>query len=623
MKKIHNSHLLSLTSTLASVASLAVVISPAMVYAQDDFIIADGAITPAVKASKGTASVLASPQPVLSPFKEDGDSKDAKKSVPVVTSSNEIDALALPQANKVVTTAQKVPVNKTVAQDAPVAAAPEKKESFFGSLFGSKKEESIAIQSTDLPPVQDGYLKPSRYAKRLPVNVPHEVITEQGVSVKRVRPQGNLGYVAQVPVAPAFSPAPVVAAMPLAPAVSAPALPKPAPKALTPFDMPESQLAGLPNDGVMPLPQPVAPMPAAANTPAQPFDTAQVAYAQAPEQSSSMLGGLFSKSDGIYGHDQETVVKENRGFFEDKNAPVYTVDPNASKYKFLNGLELSVSTGLRVDDFDWNIASELNSTIPENVLSELQWSVQRYQVETGLKYTLPYAGVRGLYLEGMLSSSKTFSGDNQDSDYNTNYRRDEFSRSNNDASKGDASGGRFAVGYTFNYHEHRDPTVGYFTWTPVIGYAKEKQGYTMQDGFQTIPAYGSFDGLQSSYDAEWKTTFFGLRLEAGNHKNHMNLDFDYYKGNYDGEANWNLRDGFMHPRSFTQTADATGWKVGLMYSHEVLDNLGLYGAISYTTMQGEDGIDTVYLTDGTTASTTLNEVNLVSQYYSVGLNYRW
>jgi hypothetical protein len=157
----------------------------------------------------------------------------------------------------------------------------------------------------------------------------------------------------------------------------------------------------------------------------------------------------------------------------------------------------------------------------------------------------------------------------------------------------------------------------------VIGYAKEKQGYTMQDGFQTIPAYGSFDGLQSSYDAEWKTTFFGLRLEAGNHKNHMNLDFDYYKGNYDGEANWNLRDGFMHPRSFTQTADATGWKVGLMYSHEVLDNLGLYGAISYTTMQGEDGIDTVYLTDGTTASTTLNEVNLVSQYYSVGLNYRW
>ena len=175
---------------------------------------------------------------------------------------------------------------------------------------------------------------------------------------------------------------------------------------------------------------------------------------------------------------------------------------------------LSLSTGLRSDNLDWNIASNATGTSTPNILSELTWDdLKIYQLALAFESRFARAanGQKVLFMRAKASYGWIYDGKNQDSDYLGDNRTLEFSRSNNSADDGEVWDGSIGFGPRFTF------ATNHLEMMPLVGYSYHAQHLTITEGFQTVPPLGSFSGLDSSYDTEWYGPWVGLdfTLKAG------------------------------------------------------------------------------------------------------------
>lgn len=283
--------------------------------------------------------------------------------------------------------------------------------------------------------------------------------------------------------------------------------------------------------------------------------------------------------------------------------------------KFRPEVQMVFDAGYRRDDLDWNIAGDSSGHNP-NVLSELTWDdLESWQVKFMGSMIIPNI----VALRGYADYGWIFDGDNQDSDYLGDNKTYEFSRSNNKSDDGDVWDASLAVGYPFRWNQ-----AVIATFIPLVGYSKHEQNLKITDGYQTIPPLGSFPGLNSSYDTEWKGPFLGIdmRFKAGIPSNFAErfetyFTYEYHWADYHAKANWNLRDDLRHPKSFEHEADGTGWIIGGGVNFILQRHIALNFDINYQNWRATDGTDKVYFADGTTAKTRLNEVNWST--YAIGL----
>jgi hypothetical protein len=282
----------------------------------------------------------------------------------------------------------------------------------------------------------------------------------------------------------------------------------------------------------------------------------------------------------------------------------------------LNG-EGSIRSGYRRDRLDWSIAGDIGGQDP-NILSELTWrDLESYSVQANGR--LLRRGV--IAFVGDVDYGWFFSGDNQDSDYLLNNRQGEFSRSNNVSDDGfvlDASAG---IGYPWE----PAPSSRYdLTIMPQAGYSYHRQHLTMTDGFQTIPASGSFGGLNSRYVTTWQGPWAGLDFDFRPYeKFRAHLGVQYHWASYLANARWNLRDDFSQPKSYRHTADGQGLVVmgGVEYSLSDRWAIHLYG--KFQDWSTDPGIDRTFFSSGATSDTRLNQVNWESWSVSLGGQYRF
>ena len=285
--------------------------------------------------------------------------------------------------------------------------------------------------------------------------------------------------------------------------------------------------------------------------------------------------------------------------------------------QILTDSEISFRIGYRVDQLDWNIASDLSGTYTPNILSELTWD----DIES-VELQIDFSGklARQFYYHIDLSIAGIRKGKNQDSDYYGNNRTLEFSRSNNNASDGylgDISG---AIGYPIQLDEDGKKRL---RLTPLLGYSYHRQNLTMTDGVQTIaspdtPPLGPFPGLDSSYDAEWYGPWFGFELAFALAPGvALDIQFEHHVGEYLGVADWNLREDFQHPTSFEHTADSTGNSLSL---NLVIDRGWLWiVSAQFQKWQTDAGTAKIFFSNNTYAETRLNEVNWRSNSLSFGV----
>ncbi len=305
----------------------------------------------------------------------------------------------------------------------------------------------------------------------------------------------------------------------------------------------------------------------------------------------------------------------------------------ASARDVVERFDFDLTGGYRTDRIDWNIAGDLDGGNP-NVLSELTWEdLESYQVSAQGKLIMankrfPFGGM----LRGGVSFGDINSGANQDSDYSGDGRTGEYSRSNNRADSGNVWDGSLGGGVIFFNHSRT------FSLAPAVGFSYHEQNLTIHDGYQTlndpantpvsltgqIPAVGPIAGLNSNYEAQWRTGWLGLDVE------YMPAPFfdihgkaEFHSGKYEAEADWNLRSNFQHPKSFRHTTNkATGVVagVGIRAGHP---NLFFTIDYLYQKWQAEDGVDRTYFSDGTTSDTRLNEVNWEAASINAGMTVRF
>ena len=284
--------------------------------------------------------------------------------------------------------------------------------------------------------------------------------------------------------------------------------------------------------------------------------------------------------------------------------------------------DLAFSAGYRQDDLDWNIAGYLTVDNYVNVLSELTWDdLESYQVKFQGSLVWPnFIAVRGVADYGWI-----FDGDNQDSDYAGDDRTLEFSRSNNNSDDGDVWDVSIGIGYPF-----RTGGEVVITITPLVGYSHHEQNLTLTDGYQTIPHLGTFFGLDSSYDTQWYGPWLGIDLNfraaainAFAHRFETFFSYEYHWADYEAEADWNLRDDFAHPKSFAHDADGNGWIVRAGFNLILQQHIALNFNFDYQDWSTDSGTDKIFLADGSTAKTRLNEVNWSSYSLTLGVSIRF
>src|SRR5574337_373661 len=267
--------------------------------------------------------------------------------------------------------------------------------------------------------------------------------------------------------------------------------------------------------------------------------------------------------------------------------------------------DLTLSTGLRSDEFDWNIAGDTGGANP-NILSELTWrNLDIYELRGRLAVHM-----NRVYMRGSVAYGLIYNGENQDSDYNGDNRTLEFSRSNNrsdDGSVWDVSGG---IGYVFRLTPSSTATLDVI---PLAGFSYNRQNLTITDGFQTIPATGPFGGLNSTYEARWTGPWIGTDLVYRFDRLTLSGTLEYHVASYYAEANWNLRTDLSHPKSFEHTANGSGVVLSIGGDYALSKQWAIGGSLDYQDWRAEDGTDRTFFADGSIAETKLNEVNWTSE----------
>jgi hypothetical protein len=295
----------------------------------------------------------------------------------------------------------------------------------------------------------------------------------------------------------------------------------------------------------------------------------------------------------------------------------------------LEKIDLELNLGSRVDQFDWNIAGNSAGANP-NILSELTWEdLEILEINSQARIVmfnnrLPFGGMA----RASLNYGEIQDGAVQDSDYQYDGRTNEWSRSNSQADQGEVWDFTAGAGLVFRTRDHR------FTLAPLFGYSHHVQNLTIHDGYQVIsrdnpfssdPAedpqpVGPIVGLDSSYEARWRSGWAGLDLNfQPGPKFELHGSVELHAAEYKAEANWNLRDDLAHPRSFAQDSDEAAGVVttfGTRFGAGIMRfNLDL----RYQIWRAEDGVDKVYFADGSTSITRVNEINWESFSVSAGL----
>ncbi len=298
---------------------------------------------------------------------------------------------------------------------------------------------------------------------------------------------------------------------------------------------------------------------------------------------------------------------------------------------------IGIDSSHRVDHLDWNIAGDGNGQTP-NVLSELTWDeIEIAQLKGSGRLTfdldkMPFS----LYARGSVAYGRIYDGVNQDSDYGTDNRTSEFSRSNNRADDGSVFENSIGIGFQFNM---RMGDLGErIEISPLIGYSNHEQNLTMTDGNQTVsepslvpsdidftpPDLGRFSSLDSSYKTRWKGPWVGIDISFNNDfRQVLSFLFEYHWADYYAEADWNLVPEFLHPKSFEQDAEGTGYIASIGWQYLFNPHWSLSLGFDLQEWSTEAGTDTTFFSDGTIGLTRLNKVNWDSESYSMGLQYRF
>lgn len=282
---------------------------------------------------------------------------------------------------------------------------------------------------------------------------------------------------------------------------------------------------------------------------------------------------------------------------------------------------LSPYTEISKSELVFSIASDPSDNPVVPVLSQLTYSdIEAAGVGLEAGYTTGLFYGYGLLFKARISRSVIYDGKDQDSDYDRAVTEDgqiidyEFSRSY--AELGEDYIDRYQLTALLQKYDAYDSN---HTVSIGIGISGDEYGLRSINGIQTIPDEGPFNGLDSKYNASVDSLFLAFQYDYRVWPHSISFEYQYAKLNYDAIADWNLREDFSHPKSYTQEGNGYGNRISVRYNYEINNSSWLMISIGQIKDRIEDGYDKVFFSDGTAAVTTLNDVRIESN--TIELSY--
>lgn len=285
--------------------------------------------------------------------------------------------------------------------------------------------------------------------------------------------------------------------------------------------------------------------------------------------------------------------------------------------------------GIEKTDLEWNIAGTLSGDSP-NILSELTYrdlQSPTLGLMSSIEFPIGSSGLSALLIDVDISTGKIEQGEVQDSDYLGDNRTFEFSRSLSEINDDKVDRRDFAFGIKMPVTTSSENTI-----TFRIGSYELTQNMIATNGrqliarstldFSDIPiGNGQIPGLKSSYEFEWNTTWYGMEAELHHQWGRLILAGEIHDGNYNAKANWNLRDDFAHPVSFTHYAEGDGRVLSLGVVLPVAKTAEFTAVYRFEKWKTDEGIVTAFFSDGDIGSTQLNEVTAESSMLLLGVKW--
>jgi len=288
---------------------------------------------------------------------------------------------------------------------------------------------------------------------------------------------------------------------------------------------------------------------------------------------------------------------------------------------FIDSFALSPYLEGAESELVWSIAAPAPYTSP-NILSELSYTeLKREGLGFQFSYLKTFDNLWAFYAEGDYSNTAITSGESQDSDYFSDNRTDEFSRSYSDVSDELVERKSLALGVKTRWTKGQNE--GHYV-TVLLGYQEHDVDMTVTNGVQVVPVELNGDsivGLNSTYNSDFTSLYLGLSTEHVFNWGIVGFRYERHDLDFVAEADWNLRDDFQHPKSFEHTGDGDGDVFTLGYTYKLNFHFDVFVNVIHREYVIKNGNDEVFFSDGTTGETKLNKLFYKSNNIRAGIRF--
>jgi len=262
---------------------------------------------------------------------------------------------------------------------------------------------------------------------------------------------------------------------------------------------------------------------------------------------------------------------------------------------------IEISAGYSTNDISWSIAGNAKGQDP-NIYSELVWkNIQLAQLNA--KALLPLS--RRFIFIGSVSCGRIFSGKATDSDYSEDNRQSRTFFAKMESDKGNIFNAYPGLGYQWQVSDA-------VSLIPAVGFGFNTQKLYLLDNAE----------LKSTYAMRWRGPFASLQSKFKiTSRLFSSLYASYHQVRYSAIANWNLIQSFKHPESFKHSANGYGIQTSFTLGYNLNEDVALKISAAYSYWTTGAGVDELYLADGSTVKTKLNDVSLTGYTTQLGVIY--
>lgn len=257
-----------------------------------------------------------------------------------------------------------------------------------------------------------------------------------------------------------------------------------------------------------------------------------------------------------------------------------------------DSLRMTIYQKIETSNFNWNIAGNMLGEKP-NILSELNF---KNLLSLGTGIGLSYKPYKVLELSASYAFLRNLSGKGTDIDYQEDNRTGQTSLLYFESENGWYSQLNLSVLYLF----FKDTKFNLGAGINVFVYRRKFGLHSTEDS-----------DLTSYY--KYRTDGFGLKIKKDYQISpifSLQGDFIMNRVYYNSYGNWNLINNFEHPKSFTHLSKGINIGYSLRFSTKIKNQFSIFFVYDYLTEKTSDGVDTLFLKNGSRPTTKLNQTHL-------------